>query len=65
MFNLKEWLGLSYYTSKLDAFLAHFRRTHPNLTASQRTEVDKYKKIFAERDGIVTKKPKNTLWEKF
>lgn len=59
MFNLREWLGLSFYTSNLDKFLENFRKTHP-LSASQRKEQEKYAKI---RDSRAVRP--NPLWEKF
>lgn len=67
MFNIKEFLGLTYYKSALDEFLDHYRQTHPQLTASQRKEKDKYQKIHRLRDQD---KPSpsvqaSSIWDKF
>ena len=60
MFNFREWLGLGFYTSNLDKFLQNFRKTHPQLSASQRKEQEKHAKIHEPRTTEV-----NPLWEKF
>ena len=66
MINIKEFLGLTYYTSKLDEFLAEYGKDHPKLSASQRKEIEKYKRIYALRDHTQQQaSPKNKVWEKF
>lgn len=65
MINIKEFLGLAYYTSGLDKFLANFDKTHPKMSASQRKEVEKYQRVFAERDHVNTNKTKETFWVLF
>jgi hypothetical protein len=50
MLNIKAFLGLVYYTSNLDEFLAQYAHTHPSLSRSQRKEKEKYARIFALRD---------------
>lgn len=65
MFNLKEFLGLGYYTSKLDEFLEEFDKNHPQLSLSQRQEIDKYRRIYALRDNPEVKDANPMLWDKF
>lgn len=60
----RRFLGLEYYTSKLDEFLAKFNRSHPNPSASQRKEIEKYRRIHALRDGT-NLPPKKDFWENF
>lgn len=64
---IKQWLGLTYYTSKLDEFLKNFDETHPKLSFSQRQEVNKYQHVYCLRDQV-QEKPKVTkkaLWNHF
>jgi hypothetical protein len=65
MINIKEFLGLDYYTSPLDEFLANFDKSHPKLSASQRKELEKYKRIYALRDRPQEVKVDKPLWDKF
>lgn len=66
MLNIKDFLGLSYYTSHLDEFLAYFNTTHTKLSASQRKEIDKYRRIYHLRDKAQQPStPKKDLWEQF
>lgn len=65
MINIKEWLGLEYYTSPIDQFLITFDETHPRLSASQRKEIDKYKRIDEMRDNPNYHKPKEKFWNQF
>jgi hypothetical protein len=66
MINIKKFLGLDYYTSPLDLFLALFRSKHPRASASQQAEIEKYNRIFQLRDGatLPEKRPEK-LWDKF
>jgi hypothetical protein len=52
------------YVSDLDQFLKEFDLTHPDFCASRITEIEKFKKIAAKRDGVVKEQP-SKLWEKF
>lgn len=52
------------YISELDLFLKKFDQSHPHFCASRLEEIEKDRKIAAERDGVV-QKPKSDLWEKF
>lgn len=66
MINLREFLGLSYYTSALDKFLSKFRQSHQKLSPSQQSEISKYARIHALRDKASTPAANQTkLWDKF
>jgi hypothetical protein len=65
MLKIKQFLNLTYYTSKLDLFLSAFDKTHSQ-SASQRAEKEKYNNIYKLRDHkTASKTPQNTLWDKF
>jgi hypothetical protein len=64
--NIREWLGLGYYTSELDSFLAEFDKTHQELSVSQAAEKNKYARVFALRDKPShPPQAKEDLWENF
>ena len=63
--NIKEFLGLTYFTSKLDQFLAAYDKSHPKLSASQRKEVEKYARINQLRDHASQPHHENIFWDKF
>jgi hypothetical protein len=66
MINLKEFLGLGYYTSELDEFLKNYDKNHPKFSASQRSEIEKYQRIYHLRDDPQAADPKKTtFWDKF
>lgn len=65
MTNIREFLGLSYYTSSLDEFLAEFDKSHHKMSGSQRKEVEKYNRISALRDNPSQIETKETIWDKF
>ena len=65
MFNLREFLGLGYYTSGLDEFLASYDKNCPQLSASQRQEIEKHKKVFTLRDNPLIPQPKKKFWDNF
>lgn len=65
MINIREFLGLQYYTSGLDQFLNEFDKTHPRLSASQRAEIKKFDRIYALRDNPHAPETKKTIWELF
>jgi len=65
MINIREFLGLSYYISGLDKFLAEFKKSHKKLSSSQRKEIEKYNRIYALRDQPAPPETKKTLWDKF
>lgn len=66
MFNLKEFLGLGFYTSELDQFLEQYEKTHPQLSDSQRKEVEKFKRIYQLRDKPAeSTRDDSNLWDKF
>lgn len=65
-FNLKEFLGLSYYTSPADQFLIDYDHAHPRLSASQRFEAEKYARISEMRDRPShSQQEKTSIWDKF
>lgn len=47
---LKEYF-MPKYVSELDQFLQAFDRAHPELSASQRRERDKYRHLYQLRDA--------------
>jgi hypothetical protein len=49
MIHIKTFLGLTYYTSELDKFLAEFNSQHKQ-SESQRQEQEKYARIYQLRD---------------
>jgi hypothetical protein len=65
MKKLKHFLGLDYYVSDLDQFLSAYAKAHPQLSAAQAQEVDKYKRIYHARDEAQQKKPEPQLWDQF
>lgn len=65
MINIKEFLGLGYYTSKLDEFLAHFYQTHQKMSASQRAEMEKYNRIYKLRDTVTKDNKQKSFWSLF
>lgn len=65
LINIREFLGLGYYESELDQFLKHYDKTHPKLSASQRAEVEKYKRVYRLRDDSNQPEPKISFWKYF
>lgn len=66
MINLKEFLNLNFYVSKLDQFLTEFDKKHPNLSASQRKEMEKFERIYKLRDDAKASDVKpDTFWKNF
>lgn len=65
LINIKEFLGLGYYTSELDTFLNAFDKNNPKLSLSQRKEIEKYRRIDALRDNPTQPEQKNTFWDNF
>jgi hypothetical protein len=65
LINIKDFLGLGYYSSNLDEFLADFDRTHHKMSASQRKEIEKYRRVFALRDHALNTPMTEIFWEKF
>lgn len=65
MFSIREFLGLGYYTSSLDEFLASFRKAHPKLSSSQCKEIEKHKRVSTLRDNPIEHIPKKQFWNQF
>jgi len=59
MINIRKFLNLTYYTSELDQFLAHYRK---HLSATQRVEKNKYNEIFKQRDEVNQQKSTELLF---
>lgn len=65
MKKIKKFLGLDYYTSQLDEFLESYDKKHQKLSASQRQEMAKYKRVYALRDNPHQHEPNEQIWDKF
>lgn len=65
MLNIREFLGLAYYTSELDQFLNEYNKAHPQLSDSQRREIEKYAHIYALRDNPSSAKAEKKQWDQF
>jgi hypothetical protein len=65
MFNLRRFFGLDYYESDTDRFLASYDKAHPQASLSQQVEIDKYKRVHAQRDKAVILEDQLTIWDKF
>jgi len=67
MTTLREFLGLSFFTSKIDTFLNNFRKNHRHLSKSQREEIVKYESVNRRRDQIDSHNSNapQKLWEQF
>jgi hypothetical protein len=69
MIKLREFLGLSYYTSQLDKFLRNFRKSDRQLSKAQRAEIEKYQSVHQQRDGVSKNNASapnhQKLWEQF
>lgn len=63
--NLKEFLGLGYYTSPLDEFLQDYDKKHNKLAKGQKQEITKYHRIFKLRDTSNTESSDLSFWDKF
>lgn len=53
------------FVSETDKFLAEQRKRQPELSESQRLEVEQYDQISTLRDGHAPRTVKTTLWRKF
>lgn len=62
---IREFLGLTFFTSHIDQFLAQLNQKYRKLSASQKTEADKYQRIFQMRDTNVADTHKQPMWDKF
>jgi hypothetical protein len=68
MINIKDFLGLAYYTSELDQFLKYIDRQNPKLSElseSQRKEKEKYAHIFQLRDDPNQPEAAEKFWVNF
>ena len=65
MINIKDFLGLTYYTSELDQFLKYIDRQNPKLSESQRKEKEKYACIFQLRDNPNQPEVAEKFWVNF
>ena len=62
---IKTFLGLDFYTSELDDFLMDFDKRHPQLSRSQRMELDKYKRVYERRDKPEEPSADKSFWAGF
>ncbi|MBX3708380.1 MAG: hypothetical protein KIT56_01970 [Gammaproteobacteria bacterium] len=65
MINIREFLGLTYYTSTLDEFLNEFDRNNHQISESQKKEIEKYSRIYALRDHSSSSDSKKIFWDNF
>lgn len=65
MFDIKKWLGLSYYTSETDQFLNKLRGKKKVISASQQAEKSKYERINLHRDTEIKTADSDSFWDKF
>lgn len=69
MINLRDFLGLSYYTSPLDLFLNNLRARRVTLSRSQQQEITKYQQVYTLRDSKRTLSHEKTqsisIWDQF
>ena len=67
MTTLREFLGLSFFISKIDKFLDNFRRNNRHLSKLQREEIAKYEVVNRRRDQIDSQNATShqKLWEQF
>ena len=66
MNKLKKWLGLEMYVSDLDLFLNEYNKKNPNLSKSQKKELDQHLVVRSKRDHVSEEHPKHlTLIQRF
>ncbi len=65
MINLKKLLGLEFYTSPTDEFLAKYDQSHHGLSHAQHKEKVKYAKIAKMRDHVEVAAHADKFWDKF
>lgn len=53
------------YVSEEDLFLEKWDRVHPELTSSQRKEIEKHAKIARKRDIKEASDKQDTIWSEF
>lgn len=62
---IKSWLGLDFYTSPLDLFLAKLNAPHRHLSKSEQCEIDKHRQLATTRDQPTTPRKKPAHWDAF
>ena len=62
---LKSWLGLDFYTSPLDLFLAQLNAPRRHLTKAEQQEVDKHRRLADARDKPIAPRQKPAHWDAF
>lgn len=65
MINIRKFLGLDYFTSEIDQFIIDFDKSHPKLSASQRLEKEKFKRIYQLRDNPHAIEQHDDFWHNF
>jgi len=56
---------LRRYVSDTDRLLQNFDKEHPEVTESQKKEIEKYNRIYFLRDSMNRQDPPKKLWEGF
>ncbi len=62
---MSKYPKLMHFVSEIDQFLQKFDAKHPVLSTSQEKEVQKYDKIYFDRDNPNHPAPIQTFWEAF
>lgn len=62
---VRKLLGLDFYVSHTDQFLANFDNSHPGHSHSQHKEIEKSGRIAKLRDHAETPVQQNKFWDKF
>lgn len=65
MINIRKFLGLDYYVSPLDQFLATLNERCGKPSDSQQAEIKKYQRVFKLRDDKTIDSTKKSFWDKF
>lgn len=62
---IKSWLGLDFYTSPLDLFLAKLNAPHRHLNKAEQQEINKHCRIAKARDKPTAPCKKPGHWDAF
>lgn len=62
---MSKYPKLTHYVSEIDQDLQKFDKEHPEPSASQKKEQEKYAKIYRLRDTVNPSKKTDIPWENF
>lgn len=62
---LSKLLNLEFYTSKTDQFLASYDSANPGKSHAQHKEIEKYQRVYAQRDNPQQTADVKKFWDKF